>query len=129
LQASTAEAQAGVGSIKARNPERSLSFHRVAAFASIAHVCRDLRVRWLRMIWLGISEFLGFLIVAILFAYCVHNAPYLTAPHSLGNISVNLLGYGIPALAGWHVAKRSQCESHRLRRFLFNLNSFYDKTS
>jgi len=79
-----------------------------------SHLFRDLRVHWFRMIWIGLSGFLELFILAALVAYCWNIAQHLTGHSywgkiliSLGSLSLNVLGYGIPTLVGWHSAKRS----------------------
>ncbi len=70
-------------------------------FAS--HLFCDLRNHWLRMTWLGFSEFLGFLIVLIAIAImCSH-----VAPGGFPVLVNHILSNGLLILTGWHVARRS----------------------
>ena len=62
-----------------------------------SHILQDLRNHWLRMIWLGFSEFVIFVIVAMLLESTTHY--YLPSAH--------YLFYGFPILLGWHLARRS----------------------
>jgi hypothetical protein len=66
----------------------------------ISHLLQDLRIHWLRMIWLGFSGLLEFVIAAgiLLYISSIH-LPYLSY--------VEYLYFGVPTLIGWHVARRS----------------------
>jgi hypothetical protein len=82
-----------------RNP-LGFWFGLLRIFAS--HVCHDLRIHWFRMIWLGFSELLTFVVLAIVFM----NVWSILAPHYyMVNYFLNM--YALPIFIGWHVAKRS----------------------
>ena len=70
----------------------------------VSHLFQDLRAHWLRMIWLGFSEFVIFVIVAIFVVGEIievksYFKPYLAIAH--------YLYYVFPILLGWHIARRS----------------------
>lgn len=61
-----------------------------------AHVLQDLRIHWLRMMWLGFSEFLIFVIVAMILESITRS--YLP--------TAQYLRLCLPILIGWHIASR-----------------------
>jgi hypothetical protein len=73
-------------------------FSSLKIFAS--HLLQDLRNHWLRMIWLGFSEFLGFVIAGIVVQEILPLRHLPSVPH--------YLRYAVPILIGWHIARRSR---------------------
>lgn len=67
----------------------------------ISHLLQDLRIHWLRMIWLGFSGFLKFLIL-IIFLEILGSEKGLIPENVIGPIT-----YAILPLMGLHLAKRS----------------------
>jgi hypothetical protein len=87
-----------VGDLEEEGSNRSASWFWLSLLRIfVSHLFQDLRAHWLRMIWLGFSEFVIFVIVAMLLESTTHY--YLPSAH--------YLFYGFPILLGWHLARRS----------------------
>jgi hypothetical protein len=72
----------------------------------LSHVCCDLRAHWLRMIWLGFSEFFGSLFVLL-----IPELLFLLLMRGHLMPVLQIFNYSFFILIGWHVAKRSHgCE-------------------
>ncbi len=77
---------------------------------STSHLLQDLRLHWLRMIWLGFSGFLECVIVGILAEQVtLHSHSYFATLRSYSYLATAqyLVHLCVPILIGWHIAKRS----------------------
>jgi hypothetical protein len=67
----------------------------------VSHLFQDLRAHWLRMMWLGFSEFLIFVIVVVFVMGEFIEVKSYFRPYR------EIVHYGLPILLGWHIARRS----------------------
>jgi hypothetical protein len=71
----------------------------------VSHLFQDLRAHRLRMMWLGFSEFLIFVIVVVFVMGEFIEVKSYFRPYR------EIVHYGLPILLGWHIARRSRgCE-------------------
>jgi hypothetical protein len=77
-------------------------FSSLKIFAS--HLLQDLRNHWLRIIWLGFSEFAIYAIGAVFIVGEIIEGKSFLRPYA--SITQYLL-FGFPILLGWHIARRS----------------------
>jgi len=77
-------------------------FSSLKIFAS--HLLQDLRNHWLRMIWLGFSEFVIYAIgIVFIVGEIIEGKSYFRHYVPI----VQYLLFGFPILLGWHIARRS----------------------
>ena len=93
-----------VGDLEEETSNRSASWFWLSLLRIfVSHLFQDLRTHWLRMIWLGFSECVIFVIVLIFVGEIIEGKPYFKPYLAI----VHYLYLGFPILLGWHAARRS----------------------